>query len=259
MGTYVIAIVTLLSSLLTAPIHASEHYSNIPTRKGVQLSIWVEKPAAIHSVVVLFSGGKGKLNINEAGIGREGNFLIRSRHHFVERGIAVVVPDVPSDQDNLLYFRNSADYLTDMKYLLYWMQKEFPGVPIYLVGNSRGTISVASIAASLDTQKFTIDGAILSATVTRESNSGKQHVYVIPLKNIRIDTLVLHHKLDACYVSPFADIPNFLDDLVRVKNKKLLAYEGGISEGVPCKGKSYHGFNGIEEQVIADMVDWIKK
>ena len=32
----------------------------------------------------------------------------------------------------------------------------------------------------------------------------------------------------------------------------------GVATGKPCKARHYHGFNGIEDQVIADIAAWIK-
>ncbi len=46
--------------------------------------------------------------------------------------------------------------------------------------------------------------------------------------------------------------------LKRARPLKTLLYEGGIATGNPCKARHYHGFNGIEDQAIADIAAWIK-
>ncbi len=234
-------------------------YESISTRQDVTLSIWVEKPEKIQAVVILFAGGKGNLDIDEDGIGRDGNFLIRSRHHFINQGMAVVIPDVPSDKDSLLFFRTSPEYITDMGYTLAWVQREFKDIPVFLAGTSRGTISVTSIASNLEMKKYFVQGIILSATVTQESNSGKQDVYSNDIERIKTPTLLSHHEFDECYITPLEGALPLLESLINVKDKSLITYKTGVNKGNPCRGKSYHGFNGIEEQVVSDMVFWIKR
>jgi hypothetical protein len=38
----------------------------------------------------------------------------------------------------------------------------------------------------------------------------------------------------------------------------LKTYTGGRSQGPLCEPFAYHGFNGIEDRVVADMVAWMR-
>ncbi len=49
-----------------------------------------------------------------------------------------------------------------------------------------------------------------------------------------------------------------MDAMSSVKVKEFKGISGGKKVGKPCKGKSYHGFLGIEDKVVTSIVDWIK-
>jgi len=48
-----------------------------------------------------------------------------------------------------------------------------------------------------------------------------------------------------------------MDGLSSVPRKELIAFEGGQSKGEPCEAMAYHGFNGIEQQVVSKIAEWI--
>ena len=236
---------------------AQEQFVNLPTRENVSVPSWVITPEKVEASVILFSGGGGDIQISEDGIGKKGNFIIRSRYHFVDNNFVVYIPDVPSDYDDLLGARIGKDHVTDVKKMIQWLREKYPDKHVWLAGTSRGTISVASVAANSDVNDGP-DGIVMTATVTQETNSGKDSVYSTQVENIVVPTLLSHHKRDACYVTLFEDIDDLYDDLVRVKQKEIFAYTGGLNIGDECQGKSYHGFNGIEEEVVDDISAWIK-
>jgi hypothetical protein len=45
--------------------------------------------------------------------------------------------------------------------------------------------------------------------------------------------------------------------LDHVPRKQLISFTGGISEGDPCEARAHHGFNGIEDEVVARIAAWI--
>ncbi len=256
--TIVIVAFVLLEFSLPFYAHAAaEHFENLTTREGVTVPSWVISPEKVQASVILFSGGGGRLKIDEDGITKTGNFLIRSRYYFVEQGLVTFIPDVPSDQGELINIRISQDHIDDVKKMIQWLRAHYPGKPVWLVGTSRGTISVASVAANTNA-KTGADGIVMTATVTRQSNSGKDSVYSTDIDNITVPTLLVHHEDDECYVTPFEDIPDLMSDLKRVKVKQIKSYTGGKNKGHECRGKSYHGFKGIEEDVVNDISEWIK-
>jgi hypothetical protein len=38
---------------------------------------------------------------------------------------------------------------------------------------------------------------------------------------------------------------------------ELKTYTGGISQGPACEAFAYHGYNGIEDRVVADIAAWL--
>jgi len=50
-----------------------------------------------------------------------------------------------------------------------------------------------------------------------------------------------------------------MDKLTAVPRKELLTFEGGKSQGDPCNAMAYHGFNGIEQEVVTKIAEWITR
>jgi hypothetical protein len=50
-----------------------------------------------------------------------------------------------------------------------------------------------------------------------------------------------------------------MDKLTAVPRKELLTFEGGKGQGDPCEAMAYHGFNGIEREVVEKIADWINR
>ncbi len=234
-----------------------ESFHSISTRDGVEQPLWLEEPDNPSHIIIIFTGGKGKLKISEDGIGRNGNFQVRTRHMFVEHGMTVVVVDKPDDRNNLYRFRKTSEHAQDIKAVMDFMRKRLPGKPLWLVGTSRGAISAANIAARIS-GKESPDGIVLTSSVTIQSNSGLDSLDDIDLSAITAPTLIVHHEDDGCYVTPYDDAELLLPSLTSVKAKAFMKFSGGDTTGNPCKGKSYHGFLGIERQVITSIIDWIK-
>lgn len=45
--------------------------------------------------------------------------------------------------------------------------------------------------------------------------------------------------------------------LTGAPRSQLLAFKGGENSGDPCEAFAYHGFNGIEPQVVKQTADWL--
>lgn len=262
-----LAIAAFVLFVVSVPLYAGQaeteqqaqvqqQFVKLSTREGVTVPTWVISPGSVKASVVLFAGGSGRLEISEQGIGRNGNFLVRSKNMFVQHGFVVMIPDVPSDQGDLHSFRTSELHATDIRHMISWLRKLNPDKPVWLIGTSRGVLSVAGAASRL-TGKQGPDGIVLSASVTRPSNSGAESLEDVALEKITVPTLLVHHEQDECYVTPFADIPELSEQLKQVRNKQIKSYRGGKNQGHECRARSYHGFNGLENIVIKDMSDWI--
>ena len=72
----------------------------------------------------------------------------------------------------------------------------------------------------------------------------------------KAQVLVVHHRQDACFVTPPSRVPELMARL-DASRSALRTYEGGKAEGPECDPWHHHGFNGIEDQVVGDISDWI--
>ena len=242
---------------LAAP--AAAEMQTIPTRPGVTQSFLVlrrtESPIA---TVILFAGGNGAVGFEADGrpgaLG--GNFLVRNRMRFAEHGFLVAIPDTPSDHaGGLSRFRASKEHAEDVRAMIVALRAMAPA-PVWLIGTSMGTVSAANAAARL--REDGADGLVLTSTVTRWNRGEGESVSDVKLKDIRLPTLVVHHREDACFATPYADVPGLMKDLARTPRRELLTFEGGDPpQSKPCEARAAHGYLGLDEQVVKAIADWI--
>jgi dienelactone hydrolase len=252
-------LIPLLFLACAMPAHGQVDRSvvDIPARPGVYVRTAVLAPPGAKAAVVLFAGGDGGLQISPDGsFKREGNFLVRSRRLFAEQGLFVAVVDAPSDRQNppfLAGFRQRPEHVADIKAVIAWVRGQIK-VPVWLVGTSRGTQSAAYVATELDGAEGP-DGLVLSSTILTDDKG--RPVPAMPLGKLRIPVLVVHHELDGCRHSSFNDVPALMEKLGSAPRKQLLSFKGGENRGDPCEAFAYHGFNGLEREVVAQTVAWI--
>jgi pimeloyl-ACP methyl ester carboxylesterase len=243
---------------MTAQADVPEQVVDIPTRSGVTQRMLLLTPPQARAAVVLLAGGHGGLQIQPDGTMRwgGGNFLVRSRQRFAAQGLQVVVLDAPSDHQRYPFlerFRLDTDHVADLKSVVAWLRAQDKR-PVWLVGTSRGTQSVAYAATQLAGADAP-DGIVLSSTIFDDRQRGP--VPDMALEKIRIPVLVVHHRLDGCWLTQFADVPRLTKKLVNVPAKEVLAFDGGTATGDPCEAWSHHGFNGIEDEVVKQTAAWI--
>jgi pimeloyl-ACP methyl ester carboxylesterase len=230
-------------------------------RPGVTERMLVLQPPEPAATVILLTGGEGRVQIFDGGsIGRGGgNFLVRSRERFAAQGLATIVLDGPSDRADLNgSFRESAEHAADLGAVVRWA-REHVGKPVWLVGTSRGTQSVAAAALQLQGASAP-DGIVLTSTILGRSARSRvtaRPVLEMPLGNLKMPVLVVHHQQDPCPICDPSRLPALMAKLPPATSQ-LLTYTGGISTGPPCEAFSHHGYNGIEDRVVAGIAQWIR-
>ena len=233
---------------------------DIPTRPGVTQRILLLGPENPNAAVVLFPGGHGGLQISPEGRFKwgEGNFVVRTRAMFAAQGLLVAVVDAPSDRQSPPYlnrFRQTPEHVADIKAVIGWLKQQ-ARVPVWLVGTSRGTQSAAFIATQLAPADGGPDGLVLTSTILSDDKA--RPVSDMELNKIVVPVLVVHHKRDGCKHCAYADVPRLMDKLSAAPRKELITFDGGQSRGDPCEAMAYHGFNGIEKDVVARIAQWIE-
>ena len=241
-------------------LFASEVIS-LQTRDNVKQNFLLEMPKnEAKAIVLLFPGGNGKILLHKD---KENwntkNFLIRSRDYFLQEDFIVVSIDVPSDRrskDGMYYnFRSSNEHLTDIKRVINYLKNNYQK-PIFLIGTSRGTESVAFLASKLNDK---INGIILSSSITKKNSKGKS-LEELELSEITTPTLIVFNEKDKCRVTPPEGSKQLFDLLSNEIKKEYKIFNGGKNKDTnPCKAMTYHGFLGIEKDVVDYMSQWIKK
>ncbi len=238
--------------ILTGMIFLYADVVDIPTR-GVSERAVVLMPEHPKAAVILFAGGHGGLQIKDDetyGWGG-GNFLVRARNLFVEHQMMVVIIDAPSDHQSapfLANFRQTKEHVQDIQALVEWVKTK-TDAPIWLVGTSRGTQSVA-YAATHGIQG--VHGIVLTSTILTDSKVDA--VPEMPLEKITLPLLVVHHENDGCMHCS----PTLLEAFMKkLPSASLIMMQGGKTQGDPCLAMAYHGFNGVEKEVVDKISDWI--
>ena len=228
----------------------------VQARKKARQPFLVLEPQRIDASVILFAGGSGNLGLAPSGSLKHlgGNFLLRSRDHFLRQNLMVAIVDTPSDRSSLDKFRAGKSHARDIQAVIAWL-RQAADAPVWLVGTSRGAISAAGVAGRLE--QGGPDGIVLTSTLFGPSKRGS--VFDAKLESIRQPVLLVHHKNDACEVTPYRKTRSFRRKLPNAAAYELIGIEGGVGDvGKACGGNSAHGFLGQEARVVELIADWIK-
>ncbi len=239
------------------------HFISLSPRPGVMLNLELIEPDDAFACAILFAGGPGVLGISEVDgevrYGRDINFLVRSRTEFAAHGLIVAVMDAPSDrsEDNgmMCGFRCSAEHVTDIDAVIEHL-RGISGLPVWLVGTSRGTESAAHAAIC---GRAEIGGLVLTSSIVVTDANGTSLTEML-LGEITVPTQVLAHRDDACPVTPPRGAKEIADRLIGAPKVDLAYFSGGAEpQSGPCDPLCPHGFFGIEGAVIARAVTFMRR
>jgi dienelactone hydrolase len=247
-------ILSIFIVLLAAPAFAeNDRLIKIDTRPGVTVSFYYMKRDGAKASIVLLPGGAGGIGMKN-GIPTSNNFLVRSRDLFAANGFNVAVVGKPSDKEDLDgSFRISAEHIEDLRRVVAFLKKD-SGVPVWVVGTSMGTISATAVATVVSKEE--LSGIVLTSSVTQK------RIGAVPeqkLESIRLPVLVVHHELDACKICVPSEVSQIIRGLKNAPIKKEVYVKGGANPtGNPCEALHWHGFIGIEKEVVDLISAWIK-
>lgn len=236
--------------------YAITEIRTIPTRPGVTLNFLAMTPPkeGFRDALILFPGGNGArpFKVTDAGVVTGWNFLVRSAGNFIQNGLSVFTVAPPSDHPTGMStgFRESTEHAEDISFLTEHLEQQ--GYErIFLVGNSRGTISVASLGARLKDDH--LKGIILTSSLEYDN-----FLRWLPLDQLQLPVLMLHHRDDACRVSSFEEAKITQTSLSDTTEVEFTEVNGGAyPRSAPCDNLSAHGFFGVEEKVVQVIADWI--
>jgi pimeloyl-ACP methyl ester carboxylesterase len=246
-----------LALLVGAGAACAEDIIILSTRGGVTQSYLLSSPATgkARAVAVLFPGGAGKVDLErEAGrvLLDRGNFLVRSRRLFAGSGIVAAVMDAPSDQPSGMEddFRLGDAHAADTGRVVADLKSRFPGLPLFLVGTSRGTISAASAGRRLGP---VVDGVVLTSTLFLATRR-QPGLSGFDFASIPVPLLFVHHVDDGCDYTPYSAAKRLAD------RYPVVSVSGGLPpQSKPCEAMSSHGFLGREADTVEAIAKWMLK
>ncbi len=189
----------------------------------------VIKPAAPHGSVILLPGGNGAIRAGDRGDihGLLGKQLVRTRHAYAARGLAVMVADVDTD------LASAVKYMAAIKR------------PVTVIATSRGTLRAAEgIAHGARPDALVLTSGFLSP----ESGSGDNVMSILGSPSALPRTLVIHHTQDGCKFTQPAGVEPFIK--WAGGRARLRWVSGGQDLGNPCEAMAHHGFNGLDGQIV---------
>lgn len=252
-------IVPLLWGVVLAPAAFCQEIVTLQTRPGVTLSFFVanmggRKPEA---VALLLAGGGGNISLRrERGQIRfqQGNFLPRSRREFIRNGVLPVILDNPGDQqagegmsDG---FRAGPAHATDVRAVAAEIKKRHPGLPVFVVGTSRSTVSAAYLATALEAE---LAGAVLTSSLFFGDIRRRSPALAgFNWSKVKMPLLLVHHEDDGCGATPYFEAERL------ARRFPLITVRGGKTpESGPCEPLAQHGFYGREAETVDAIAAWM--
>jgi hypothetical protein len=187
------------------------------------------KPNAPRASVILLPGGNGGIAAGDHGEinALKFNQLVRTRQAYAARGLAVLVVDANTPLDG------AVQYMAAIKR------------PVTVIGTSRGTIRAAEgIARGARPDALVLTSGLLSA----ESGSGQNVMSILGSPASLPRTLVIHHRQDSCRLTLPAGVEPFVK--WSAGQARAVWVSGGVNQGDPCEARAYHGFNGLDNQIV---------
>jgi len=145
--------------------------------------------------LILIPGGNGGMGKLVDGIPSSRNFLVRSRHLFLNHGFNTFVQFRASSIEPRAmgtYHRETAAHLQEIKSVIKFI-KARSQAPIWIVGTSMGTVSAVNAARNLRDDQ--VHGFVLTASVVSRAPGNLSEV---DLSVIGKPVLVVHHRGDQC-------------------------------------------------------------
>lgn len=247
-----------------ASANAAEQMVEVPTRAGHSVRAIVVVPEATPTAaVILLSGGDGLLNITADGRITSGanNQVVRTRADYARAGFLTLVPDIADDfkagdKGVVNGYRWSSEHAEDIGALVLWLRAKTPKV--HLVGTSRAALSVANAAARLEGAARP-DTIVITSGMLMQVNNRQPSVErsIDHLDRITMPVFLMYHQDDACNVTPPGKVLPFKALLTKAASVDVTMLSGGRTQGDPCEAMSYHGYLGIDGEVVKAVTAWL--
>jgi hypothetical protein len=214
------------------------------------------------AVLALYIGGDGTLNLGAGQVNTGSpNTVARNRYHFAAEGFVVAVVDAANDFNNtatgLQGRRLGPAHLADLQAVMADLRRRYPGLPIWGVGHSRGTLSAAVTAVSVSPPA---DGLVLMSSLTGDPANPTEDLSQVDIESITGPALIVSHKADLCAFTNPDDSKALRKRFTASESAKFRDFNGGSAPlSGPCDALGPHGFFGIDQKVVDAITKWIKR
>ena len=182
----------------------------------------------------------------------KGNFLVRSRRHWLDRETVVLTVDAPSDEWRGFTgrFRAGPRYAEDIRGLAQEIEKVWGRLPLVLVGTSEGSVSAFHAARALGS-----DGVKVIFTASLFDQSSNSHgLASLDFGELKVPMLWVHHESDPCRWTPYWQAKRHAE---KTRSPLITVRSSNPGRGDPCQAFSQHGFVGVERETVQAMKRWI--
>lgn len=224
-------------------------------------------PPSPTAVVILLAGGTGEIQLNANPPDgtldvNSSNFLVRSRWLFAGQNLYVITLDAASDfyllSGGLTGQQGSSQHMADIWQVIAWARSTVPGVPVWVVGTSRGTAG-AFVAALYSPGSGGPDGLVFASPVT--ATPDPDSVLSANLSAITVPVLIINNTDDMCTGTLPSSDSAVQTALTRSPQVSIELVTGDSFTALTdeCNALSPHGFFGIEPHTIKKIAHWINK
>jgi hypothetical protein len=251
-------LIACLLVTIAASASAAETVLTLTPRPGASFNVLTDRPARPVGSVILLAGGSGALDLDASGRmgGMAQNHLVRTRQSYVRASYAIFVPDMASDLKGANAYRFGTPHATDLAAVV--TAARAVGGPVVVIGTSRGAVSV--VALLVKQGGALPDAVVISSGTLQDNGRVPGAASVGGLERIRVPVLLLRHESDSCAASSPRDADWFKAQLKAAPRVDIITFSGGgprQASANPCGPQHYHGFLGIEDQVVARTVAWM--
>lgn len=245
----------------TPAVPAQESVVQVPASAAGQTISYLlrtQNDANPRFVALLMPGGDGLMQFRtedgQLKFNLAGNFLVRSRRHWIDRETAVAVLDAPSDMQTTGYSdqaRALNRHAQDVHAVIADLRQRFPAARMVLVGTSMGTLSSAWVAKHLQDE---LEATVHTSTIASPARGIGLPMWRFDYGAIKIRQLVVHHADDMCKFTRYADARAFAEKY----GIPLITVRGGRDEGEFCGPFGHHGMRDREIRVIQAIKSWLR-
>jgi hypothetical protein len=216
------------------------------------------------AVLMLFIGGDGTLELRPEQINTGSqNFLARNRHHFAAEGFVVALIDAATDfneRDGGLLGHRRPDrpfggrHLHDLSVVMADLRMKYPGIPLWAVGNSRGTVSAAVTGLHVSPPA---DGLVLTSSFT--GPNANEELGRLTLESFKGPVLIVSHEADGCAFTRPPDSEALIARFTASEKVQFKTFDGGSAPiSNSCDSLAPHGFFGVDQKVVEAISRWIR-